>query len=106
MLIMDAHEKPPASLRPVFKKYQRITEHVLSTDEDVIDFRLGLRGDQTSAFQEVLWQDENALMKNFECFMPKHDLLRDYSSQHRVLKSYRSLEIPGIIKLSGCICTF
>lgn len=36
---MNAHEAPPASLKKVFKDYQKITLDALDTDETIIDLR-------------------------------------------------------------------
>ena len=43
---LDARDRPPESIKRVYKKYQKRTPEAIQSDPNVIDFRQGLSDEQ------------------------------------------------------------
>ena len=50
---LDAHEKPPAFIRKVYKFYQRISQAALKTDDGILDLNGGMRATFHDRISEV-----------------------------------------------------
>lgn len=94
---LDPHEKPPAVLREVFKRYQKVSYDALHSDPDVLDFQRGLSSSQQADFHHFAWHGENDIASLFQTFRGA-DALRsslDDVITDAQLHAYSSIEIPG-----------
>ena len=50
---LNAHDRPPASIKSVYKRYQKLSLEAVQSDPTLFDFRRGLSGDQKCNVQKV-----------------------------------------------------
>lgn len=50
---LDAHDRPPESIKSVYKKYQKLTLEAIQSDPLILDFRRGLNGEQQCSVRKV-----------------------------------------------------
>ena len=50
---LDAHERPPAFIKSVYKVYQKLSQAALKTDDGILDLRDGLRATFCDRISEV-----------------------------------------------------
>lgn len=70
---LNAHEKPPASLRLIYKKYQKASLAQLVDDWDLVDFARGLNLAQDVAFTRRSWHNSLKLSKIFRNFTDQEE---------------------------------
>ena len=49
----DAHDRPPQSIKSVYKRYQKLTLEAIQKDPTILDFRRGLNDEQQCSVQKV-----------------------------------------------------
>ncbi len=50
---LDAHDRPPESIKSVYKIYQKLSLEAVQSDPTILDFRRGLSDDQQCNVQKV-----------------------------------------------------
>lgn len=50
---LDAHDRPPESIKGVYKIYQKLTPEAIQSDPTIIDFRRGLTGEQQCKVRSI-----------------------------------------------------
>lgn len=50
---LDARDRPPDSIKSFYKRYQKLALEAIQVDSTILDFRLGLSGEQQSEVRKV-----------------------------------------------------
>ena len=50
---LDARERPPESIKELYKRYQKLTLEAIRSDPTILDFRRGLSGEQQCKVRRV-----------------------------------------------------
>ena len=94
MVDLDAHQRPPDSLRNVYKKYTKRDQNLCI--DDVVDFAGGLNGKQEKSFEKVdLGVSRDDLVESFRSFTSEgadEDAFWRFDNQ-----AFRSRDIDGTL---------
>ncbi|KAI9657847.1 MAG: hypothetical protein M1831_004083 [Alyxoria varia] len=97
---LDAHEKPPASLKQLFKQYRHASDHILQDDEQLVDFQRGLTKEQESHFNISAFVELDEVNRIFENYLgqkPRIPLPEVVSTKSEAIRSYTSNALPGLV---------
>ena len=94
---LDAHERPPASLKEIYKKHRKQTRAELEADGTIADFRRGLSHEQGKDFRRASWHERNKVQEIFNDYLDS-DFARnsfvDDGGQFTI-DAHASLAVPG-----------
>jgi len=94
MVDLDAHQRPPDSLRNVYKKYTKRDKKLCI--DDVVDFAGGLTSTQEKSFEKVdIGVSRNDLVESFRTFTSERadeDAFWQFDDE-----AFRSREIDGML---------
>ena len=103
---LDAHEKPPASLKPLFKKYRQASGRALDHDEDLVDLHRGLSKEQESYFNTSVFCGSDDVNRTFEDYLgrelsqpPSHIAIPTSDAP----RSYTSNVVSGLVIIPSLI---
>ena len=93
---LDPHERPPDSIRSVYKKYQKMKLDVLNKDQDIVDLSSddALTSDASSTVRLVKEYAANDLTAIFRAFPGPDVYLQDMDIPASV-PVYEHRDMPG-----------
>ena len=50
---LDARDEPPASIKGIYKRYQKLTLEAIQSDSTILDFHRGLSDDQQCKVRKI-----------------------------------------------------
>ena len=92
---LDAHERPPSSLKLLFKKYQGATSGALAEDKSIVDFDSELQDNQSAKVERIPWHSREKLREIYKSFSNPIKTDETLNSLNFAGFAYRSLDIPG-----------
>lgn len=93
---LDAHERPPTTLKVVFKKYQKCSIQDLSKESAVIDIGSDSAEVQSDHVRKLKWREKStidAAFTRFICSESPADIPKVISQYAGCV--YESVKVPG-----------
>lgn len=96
---LDAHERPPALIKNVYKFYQNISEAALKTDDGILDLSGGIRATFHDRISEVDGISSSRISAACRYLRDGKELAMDLLGSE--VKVYEANNIPGICPGTG-----
>ncbi len=91
---LDAHERPPVSIKKVYKFYQKISQAALKTDDGILDLSGGLRATFHNRISEVDEISSSSVSAACRYLRDGKELAMDFLGSG--VKVYEANNIPGM----------
>ena len=90
---LDARDGPPASIKCIYKRYQKLTLEAVQSDSTVLDFHRGLSDEQQSKVRKI---DSVSLSSiDAACAHLRVDAASKDVARSADVPVYETIDIPG-----------
>lgn len=94
MRVLDPHQRPPESVRNVYKTYQKMKLHDLDSDPGIVDLSSGLSADLSGKVRVVNEVESERLTASFRVFAG-HDCQPQSPEETSLIPVYEHEDMPG-----------
>lgn len=100
---LNVFEKPPLTLREVYKRFQKLKADALDVDQTIIDFTRGLTNDQKQKIRVSDWLNQNDVRKASAAFVGSQSVSHCQDVQEASNLAYEHEDLPGLFVIPSLL---